>query len=252
MATTMRTARAISGRHGFSLMEMIVVLVLLGSLLAMVAPSLFRPLGKAEVRDAAKQVQAALMDARTRAIESGVIHEFRYEPGGSRYEIRALGDAGDIAATEDTGSTGQIGSAAQPLSASQPGSTEETSLPAAASLSLEPVIETLPNEIVFKDLQNEAASEPPVAADALSARDSLTALEEELSGTTWSAGIRFYSNGRSRNAHIRLVAPKDWSIDILLRGITGAALLGDPRHEETDQNNLASPSWPADRAADSP
>jgi prepilin-type N-terminal cleavage/methylation domain-containing protein len=33
MATTMRTARAISGRHGFSLMEMIVVLVLLGSLL---------------------------------------------------------------------------------------------------------------------------------------------------------------------------------------------------------------------------
>jgi len=180
-------------------------------------------------------VQTALMDARMRAIESGVVHEFRYEPGGSRYEIRALGEPEDIAATDE----GNPAAAENPVSP-------------VANLSLEPLVETLPNDIIFHDLKTDATAEPPVAVDTFAAPNGLTAMEEELNGANWSAGVRFYSNGRSRNAHIKLLAPKDWSIDILLRGLTGAALLGDPRHEETDQNTLASPSWHADHVADSP
>ncbi len=101
--------------RGYSLLEMIVVLAVVASLLAIALPAVFRPLAKAELREAAQQVQAALLDARTRAVESGVAQEFRYEPGGRRYEIRARGqeEDGTPPATPNAGCRRSIGAAGQ-------------------------------------------------------------------------------------------------------------------------------------------
>ena len=48
-------------RRGYSLLEMIVVLAVVASFLAIALPAVFRPLAKAELRDAARQMEAALL-----------------------------------------------------------------------------------------------------------------------------------------------------------------------------------------------
>ena len=124
--------------RGYTLLEMIVVLAIVASFLAIALPAVFRPLTKAELRDAAQQVQAALLDARTRAVESGVAQEFRYEPGGRRYEIRARGQEGD----------------GTPPAAPNLAAAGATAQPANVAV-LEPLDEVLPDGIVFADPQEE-------------------------------------------------------------------------------------------------
>jgi hypothetical protein len=61
---------------------------------------------------------------------------------------------------------------------------------------------------------------------------------EEVQGASavgedgWSDPIVFYPNGRTENAHIRLKGEHHAFIEVSLRGLTGVATSGKPRHEE--------------------
>ena len=48
----------------------------------------------------------------------------------------------------------------------------------------------------------------------------------------WSDPIVFYPNGRTENAHIRIKGERNAVVDVSLRGLTGVATAGKPRHEE--------------------
>jgi prepilin-type N-terminal cleavage/methylation domain-containing protein len=213
--------------RGYSLMEMIVVLALIASLSAIALPALFRPLAKAELREAARQMQAALLDARTRAVESGVVQELRYEPGGRRYEIRASGqeDQGPASAVPNTATmpnTAAAGVAAQPL----------------RSAALEPVAETLPDGIVFADPQEESRAEP---LQALATTSPPAVEESATTGKRWTTLLHFYPNGRSPNCRLKLRGSKSWSVELMLRGLTGTVFVGEPHQEETAQEALPHP-----------
>ncbi len=48
----------------------------------------------------------------------------------------------------------------------------------------------------------------------------------------WSQPIVFQPNGRTNNAQIRLRGERDAVVDVSLRGLTGVATSGRPRHNE--------------------
>ncbi|MCP5113935.1 MAG: prepilin-type N-terminal cleavage/methylation domain-containing protein, partial [bacterium] len=75
-------------RRGFTLVEMLVVLTILGLLVGMSWPSVHRLLSRSRVKEAAKQVRTELGEARLRAIESGTPQVFRFQPGTSFFEVR--------------------------------------------------------------------------------------------------------------------------------------------------------------------
>ncbi len=216
--------------RGYTLLEMIVVLAVVASLLAIAMPAVFRPLAKAELREAAKQIQAAMLDARTRAVESGAVQEFRYQPGGRRYEIRALGQA-------DQGPPAALPNAAAAAASGQPA---DSALP-------EPVREDLPDGIVFADPLEERPADTlqplPTASSPV--------VEENATGDRWITLLHFYPNGRSLNGRLKLRGSKSWSIELMLRGLTGTVFVGEPHQKETDQDALPHQSWSPDRVSDS-
>ncbi len=67
------------------------------------------------------------------------------------------------------------------------------------------------------------------------------AVEQSATGERWITLLRFYPNGRSLNCRLKLRGSKSWSIELLLRGLTGTVLVGEPRQEETDQEDIAPP-----------
>jgi prepilin-type N-terminal cleavage/methylation domain-containing protein len=216
-------ARSGGRRRGYTLLEMIVVLAVVASLAAITLPVLFRPLGKAELREAAKQVQAALLEVRTRAVESGVVQEFRFEPGGRRYEILSRSEDEENAVQTVTPRRGAA----------------KTSLGPTKSAALEPLGDRLPDGIVFADLRDEMPAKPLAPLPATK----LVAVEDAMTGQTWSAPLRFYANGRGVNTRLKLLDSKSWSIEILLRGLTCLALVGEPRRVESTQESLPHESW---------
>jgi len=78
---------------GYTLLEMTIVLAIIVAVAALAMPALRGPLGKAELRDAARQIRVAMARARLDAIESGTIRQFRFQPGTGIYEIGPKLDA---------------------------------------------------------------------------------------------------------------------------------------------------------------
>lgn len=73
------TSRA---ERGFTLVELLVVLAIIGLSLAIAAPVLWRHTGGAALNAAARQIQAALRGARSTAIAEDRAVVFRGDPGG--------------------------------------------------------------------------------------------------------------------------------------------------------------------------
>lgn len=181
-------------RRGYTLIELLLVLTLLILVLGLSLPTFRRLSIRGEVRNAARQLRAELMRARLRAIETGQVLCFQYQPGTGQYRV--------------------VPAVAPPVISTADGEGLETS----ASFGDESLSEltSLPAEVVFMDLQADIVGE--------------NTLDELPSGPTadsteWSSPIAFYPNGRSFNGRFLLVN-SDYRVDVILRGLTGAIRLG--------------------------
>ena len=74
-------------RSGFTLLELLIVLAIVVMLVGASWPRLRTSLEKAELVDAAKGIRTFLSQARLDAIDSGSPRRFRYQPGGTLYEV---------------------------------------------------------------------------------------------------------------------------------------------------------------------
>ena len=192
---------------------MIVVLAVVAGALALTLPAILAPFNKSELQDAAKQVRTGLSQARSAAIASGVPHEFRYQPGGRRWEVVPRQGQADNQAPAGAGRAAApaYDPAAEPW--------------ADALAAMQTIEEELPNGVVFASPTGEepALAECP-AADAPE--------PPPVASEQWSLPIVFYPNGRASNECIRLVGQREFCVNVHLRGLTGSATIGDAERPE--------------------
>ena len=231
MRATYPTGR--SREFGFTLLELMIVLSLLALFVAIVWPSLSKPLSRSWTQTAARQLATDLARARLNAIESGRAMVIRYEPGGTRYLITPA----------DTLSGSGQSSA----------SSESTSDQADASITdddetppFELVIEgVLDNDVVFRDptaIDEDGFPRDSTLGQLL--RDEMEETEEvqpliqdETQEASWSPPTMIYPTGRAENAEFVLSGLDGYSVTVTLRGLTGAVSIGslirDQRGEDT-------------------
>src|SRR5437870_7770907 len=76
-------------RHGYTLLELLLVLAIIVIAAAAVAPSFGRVMRGVSLKSAANDVRTALTKAHVLAMKSGRTQAFQYELGGSKFRIEA-------------------------------------------------------------------------------------------------------------------------------------------------------------------
>jgi len=177
---------------------MLIVVAVLAIVAAFSWPAMQRLSRRSRVADAAAVVRAELGRARLEAIELGTPRQFRFQPGGRRFEIarRSARIGGDLELF------GQFGA----VDASEP-----RQPPTAGTSDGEITVAELDEGVYF--WVGELGE--PLTADAAAAG--------LLGQENWSAPIVFYPNGRTLNAHFLVTDGRDYYVEVTLRGLTGAA-----------------------------
>ncbi len=218
---------------GYTLLEMMVVLAILAALAALTLPAMRGPLDKSRLRGASRQVQAALSKARFFSIRKGTRVEFRYQLNGSGWVIQTV--SSQNTASENDLSDRNENSTPSGLSIESPAS--NSGLP-------EDGLETsegewgqeqsvllrqgeLPATISFIEFLEEDDTESfdnfiEFLAETPASDSNEIELNESGEQIVWSEPILFLPNGRTEDATIRLSGPRDFYVDLKIRGLTGA------------------------------
>lgn len=135
---TRRSART----AGFTFIEIVIVIVIMGALLTIVAPKLGRAARKGRLDSGARSLAATLRQARHAAILLGDGCEVRLDPAGGRYQIVPI----------------RLDLEGQPIDGEEPPEREKTEF----ALSGEAVlVQTLPEGVAFSLIHSAA----PLTAD---------------------------------------------------------------------------------------
>jgi prepilin-type N-terminal cleavage/methylation domain-containing protein len=187
-----------ASRRGFTLMEMLLVLVILVVLAALATPVFYRSVRDATLRSAGEQVRTEWNKAHIKAMKTGRIYVFRFQPGGRKFQI-------------------------------EPYTAEDDTLDAVSSTST-----FAPPPQAEKDDPNSRNQLPEGIKflEGLTVEEERTKVVEEAMGIgagggEWSKPILFYPDGVSSDAWLVVADEHDSAIRVELRGLTGLAVIGD-------------------------
>lgn len=183
-------------RRGYTLVELLLALALLGVLASVTVPSAMRLFFRSQLSGSMEEVRSQLAGSRVRAIESGLVYQFRFEPEGRNYisvPFERETEASDPNAT-GTGATTGVGKFTR-------------------------FAGQLPEGFRFVDccsgtgaiggeLDESVFGELPSAG--------------ELSGLEWSPPILFYADGSAVDAAFEVVDNNAQYVRMEVRGLTGA------------------------------
>jgi prepilin-type N-terminal cleavage/methylation domain-containing protein len=175
-------------RHGFTLVEVCLVLALLVVLGAISAPLLGGSFARAELQGAGDLLRAAWSRARLAAMESGQAYVFRFQPNGSEYQIVTLTDLGT---------------------------------PGAETLPEVDATNEQKPEDILRLAENRLPEGVIFAAGEVSASSQVLATLGTSDGGTWSSPILFHPNGTTSDATLVLANDAQQTIRVTLRGLTG-------------------------------
>lgn len=249
---------------GFTLLELMIVLIVMTVVLAVAWPSLCRPFNRAGTLEAARQLAADVAQTRRMAITRGETLALRFSPDGSRYRIEpaepttcesdASGDSlDDMLLTEDEPTAAVDESADNEFATS---SAVNTGMPGETAADqplppMEPLEQELPNNVVFADpdtpIEDDslvATDSPPVeepgvdpedtsaepGASKLTTLEKLAMADQKSDGENWSTAVLFFPTGRTESVKWRLHGSDDYWVTVTLRGMTGAVQIGHLEH----------------------
>lgn len=208
-------------RRGYTLMEMLLVQGVIVSLVAMSWPALSGSLDKNRLLAAAKQVRIELLKARLDAIETGVPRQFRYLPGEGRFETRV-----GLMPIKDDDARSLLRSASNAgLNQANPDEAEHSNESASEIGAVH--TQVLDEGMTFAPIVSTKADDEHNGANL-----SKPVLDQH--DECWSAPIVVYPNGRASNARIRLLGPRDFYVDVTLRGLTGSVAISDLQRRNED------------------
>jgi prepilin-type N-terminal cleavage/methylation domain-containing protein len=191
-------------RDAFTLMELLLVLALMVAIAAIAWPALRGSFDTQRLGKAADQLRAAFGKTRVRAMRTGAIHVFRFQPGRAGYGSETWTASAEEVVSAVTAAGGVASGQATPTMTAP--STSST--------------DTLPDGVVFHLAE--------VTVDARAA-NLLGAGGQGGDGETaeWSSPIFFYPDGTTSNTHVVLANERGQAIVVTLRGLTGLALPSD-------------------------
>jgi prepilin-type N-terminal cleavage/methylation domain-containing protein len=208
-----------STRRAFTLIELMIVMAIIVSVLAIAWPRMRRLAAKTQIREAAIEFKAACTEARDRAARSAKPVDLRYQFGRSRFRL-SESDQVDL----ETDSVIQVNS---PVDSQQVPS------------EIEPYSEEykLTQGVVFDDPSNHDQEFDVDALDdrsdltdrpRLGQADKLKVGQNQVLDWTESERITFYPEGRSTSATVRILATDSGdSIMLTVRGLTAGVSIGD-------------------------
>lgn len=197
-----------AGRHGFTIIELLLALAILVTLAAMVVPSFSSLLADRRVARAGDQLRVEMMQARLAAMRSGRTYLLQLQTGTNSVRIRPWVDMRDMTeATDQTGSSSAlltggnvIGGTMQAVDVEQATRTVE-----------------LPETMVVSDVRVQS-----------SPRSFLIESQTQNEATDgWSQPILFYPDGSTSTAAVTVNSSGAGRIIVIIRGLTGEVTVTD-------------------------
>lgn len=192
-------ARNRFARRGFTLVELLLVLVLLLALVGLVTINVQGIYNRHRLREAAESVREHLVSARMRALETGVIHQFQYELGGTQFAIGPF-------ETLPAGADGSV----------------QIVLPETGAALPETMRFELP-EVIENSVALAALAQSSMATGVVSPTG------EILRTSTVAPPILFAPDGTATDAVLEIVDQRGGVVEIRVRGLTGAVTVGGGR-----------------------
>jgi len=188
-------------RGGFTLLELVVVLMVIVAIVSLTWPQLMRFVREQQLREWSSEVRTDLAGTRIKAIENGLVYQFRYEPGGRWFAVLPYDrpDAGNSASDSAVG---------------------KTRIEAARSTGPPATLKQLPEELNFRFKDGQPTEE--LHADWTK----LLPTDEPLGRVSWSLPILFHLDGSADNATIYVENKRGHSQLLTLRGLTGGVAVG--------------------------
>jgi prepilin-type N-terminal cleavage/methylation domain-containing protein len=203
----------LSRRSGFTLFELILVLIILVTLAAIAFPTLEAMVSSRRLQQSAERLQNELLEARVEAMKTGQAQVFRATINGNTYTIEPW-----LSGSEDSDAS----AGATVMSASGVVETERTSTGqvALSSISADGDAKQLDNDVQFMGIETLVD-----ARNALEIQKSGETVPMAGVGTAVSGGISspllVYPDGSSTTAQIILADSRGRRMAIQLRGVTG-------------------------------
>lgn len=203
-------SRVRDGRHGVTLLELMLALSLIAVLAAVSWPMIGRSLNNRRLTLAADQLRADLVRARAKAIHTGSVHLLRFRPQTTEYSIQPRESlmVGGAAGGMGTGGMGTGGFADAPVDVS-PGEHYYAQ-------------RTLPEGVRFlgADLLVDARAQEALGPLADGNRmDRSNEQPEQI--------LICYPDGATSTARLILVNEEQLCVPIDLRGLTGVVTVGE-------------------------
>jgi prepilin-type N-terminal cleavage/methylation domain-containing protein len=203
----------LSRRSGFTLFELILVLIILVTLAAIAFPTLEAMVSSRRLQQSAERLQNELLEARVEAMKTGQAQVFRATINGNTYTIEPW-----LSGNEDSDAS----AGAKVMSASGVVGTERTGTGqvALSSISADGDAKQLDNDVQFMGIETLVD-----ARNALEIQKSGETAPMAGVGTAVSGGISspllVYPDGSSTTAQIILADSRGRRMAIQLRGVTG-------------------------------
>lgn len=195
-------------RRALTLVEMMLVLAVLAIMAAITWPGLQRAWVDHKVDEATEMVRTHLARTRNYAIDSVLIYEFRYEPGGNRFVVVPHEPVEILSEQTNIDPQGQVslGSSADQLV--RVGGTLRAGVQFAVAVNDD-----------AENLGIPVITPPPVPLADWQIQGLPNA--DELSGVAWSEPMLFYPDGSAQQSILRLEDEYGQSVEISVRGLTG-------------------------------